>query len=166
MKPEKIYGGLISWFGGPRDLPDKHGKGGVQWDEDVALYGRLEAHNFPELFMPSSDAFAATPVDRREEGPIGLARRLIPEALYCAMRWDYSITSRAMLRSSLVECWPSAHPDRKIALRPVDWGPNDYTGRIIDVSFGAMQQMGITTNDLVECRLVPWVEFTAWSVDG
>jgi hypothetical protein len=152
MKPNELYEGLISWFGGWQDT-------GVGWTEGLALYEPKDIPDHPELFLKAEDVWSMTPVKLRgDQSTLGVARMLNPDALYCAMRWDYSVTSRAMLRSSLVECWPVTQPNRRIALRPVDWGPNEKTGRLIDVSFGALQAMGITTDDRVACRLVPWVE--------
>jgi hypothetical protein len=33
---------------------------------------------------------------------------------------------------------------------PADWGPNENTGRIADISPGLMDDLGITTDDEVE----------------
>ena len=43
-------------------------------------------------------------------------------------------------------------PDTGIALTafPADWGPNESTGRVADLSPGLMQDLGIGTDDVVD----------------
>lgn len=171
MKPGELYEGKISWFGGPLDLPllGRDGKwhGGVKWDEGLALFEPSQIAERPELFLTAQEAFDATPVDRRKDiAMLGLARRLNPKVMYCAMRWNYDITPKDILRQSLVECWPLTHPDRRIDLRPADAGPAQDTERLIDVSFGALQAMGVTTDDVVACRLIVPDDSRAWSISG
>lgn len=158
MKPGELCTGLVSWFGGPQDA-------GVSWTEGLALYEPEDVPEHPELFMSPEDVRDASPV--RLCGPLdalGLARRLRPEALYCACRWDYEITPRAMLRSSLVEVWPSGQELRRVTCIPVDWGPHERTGRIIDVSFGALQKMECATDDMVCVRLITPADRAVWDV--
>ena len=160
MKPGETYTGKASWFGGPQDR-------GVAWTEGLALFEEPDVAANQELFLGREDVFAVTPEkDRGRIETLGLARRLNPDALYCAMRWDYEITPRAMLRAALVECWPTVKSSWRTVLRPVDWGPNIRTGRLIDVSFGALQAMGIMTDDVVACRLVVPDDARAWSISG
>ena len=126
--------GKISWFGGPDDT-------GVAANENLALYWDVaQVQLMPELFLP-----------RQPGGTTGLARRLDPDALYCAMRWDYSEVSKDELRYSVVRVQKG-----KLVqfLRPVDYGPDTGTGRLIDVSPGAMVALLASTDDEVEVELI------------
>lgn len=38
-------------------------------------------------------------------------------------------------------------------MQPVDWGPNEKTGRVSDLSPGLMKALGITTDDVVTVRM-------------
>lgn len=62
---------------------------------------------------------------------------------YCAMRWDYSIFSQQLLTNSDIIV---KYNNKEIIVKPVDWGPSKRTGRIIDLSPGAMQELGIATD--------------------
>lgn len=134
--------GKMSTFGGPKDK-------GVSPTEGLALFepedlGKPVAEG---LFLPE-----------QPPGTGGLARRLNPEAFYLAMRWDYQATSRTLLRGSCVEL--KAH-GKTILARPVDWGPHADTGRVADLSPGAAAALGLSTDDAVECVLIPGGATTA-----
>lgn len=137
---EKIVG-KCSWFGGPKDS-------GVKHDENLALI-----HSVDE--MPG--VFLSEPPDLLETDPgypgkaLGLARRLDPRKLWCAMRFDYKLTPKSILRTSLVQI---KFGSRIVMAACVDWGPNINTGRVIDVSPGAMNALKCTTDDEVECMLI------------
>ena len=79
----------------------------------------------------------------------GLVRRLDPDVFYIACRFDYKKTPRNTLlnKQALVRA-----PDTGIELMayPADWGPNERTGRIADLSPGLMEALGIDTDDVVE----------------
>lgn len=81
----------------------------------------------------------------------GLARQLNPDALYCAMRWDYKITSRESLRGGYVMVFSGDGPG--LFVKPVDWGPNVRTGRIIDLSPKSMAILNVKTDDEVTASL-------------
>lgn len=117
--------GPCSWFGGPDDI-------GVAPDEGLALYEVPE----PPLFL-----FAQPPETS------GLARRLNPDAMYIACRWDYDRTPKEFLTKNVVSV--RAENGAQIFAYPVDWGPDEATGRIADVSPGLMRALGITTGDIV-----------------
>lgn len=126
--------GKISSFGGPADT-------GVTPDEGTALYWTDSQISWaPELFLEQQPA-----------GTTGLARRLNPQALYCAMRWNYDEVPKHVLRRSVVKVTSEVNT---LFLRPVDWGPNESTGRVIDVSPGALQRLGVETNDEVVAELL------------
>jgi rare lipoprotein A (peptidoglycan hydrolase) len=62
-----------------------------------------------------------------------------------AMRWNYSPNGRTW--------WASAHlvvmnptTGVSVVVRPVDWGPNTSTGRIIDLSPQALADLGVDTD--------------------
>jgi N-acetylmuramoyl-L-alanine amidase len=120
--------GKVSWFGGPNDE-------GVAPDEGLAfIYG---VEDRPELFLEHQPA-----------GTTGLARRLNPEQLYIACRWNYDETPKTMLREMRVMVWAPL-TGREFAAIPADWGPNEETGRVADLSPGLMEALGIQTDDEV-----------------
>jgi N-acetylmuramoyl-L-alanine amidase len=128
--------GKCSHFGGPNDE-------GVSPSEGLAfIYDVMEA---PHLFLPYQPADTT-----------GLARRLNPYIHYVACRWDYSKTPKEMLRDgvALVRV-----PNTDLALTAfcADWGPNDATGRVADLSPGLLADLGLTTDDEVEV-IFPWKE--------
>lgn len=121
--------GKVSWFGGPEDM-------GVAPDEGLAFY--YDVSDAPQLFL-----------DQQPAGTTGLARRLDPETFYIATRWDYDIYPKSML------------PDMKVVVRnvvtgkavlatPADWGPNENTGRVADISPAVMEALALSTDDEVE----------------
>ncbi len=136
MKHQFTMTGTCSTFGGPHDT-------GVSLREGLALYEYKDAINSPltHLFIQ--------PLDPKW----GLARQLNPWALYCAMRWNYSIISRDVLRRAEVRV--KALSDAMVVCRAVDWGPNANTGRIIDLSPGAAKDLGVSTDDVVTVEL--WI---------
>lgn len=125
--------GTCSLFGGPNDT-------GVRMSEGLALveWDDIPTAEWAPLFL---------------RGKLGLARSLNPDALYCAMRWDYTMTSRKTLRTrTLVHVRHNG--GSPVILRPVDWGPNIRTGRLIDMSPGAAFALGVKTDDLVSVTVV------------
>ena len=110
---------------------------GVSRSEGLALYDASDVKTHSYLFMPV-----------QPPGTTGVARRLNPNAFYCAMRWDYHKTSIQYLRSIKVTV-TNPKTMKSIEVDPVDWGPNKNTGRIIDLSPGAVQALGIDTDDVV-----------------
>jgi lysozyme len=129
--------GRVSWFGGPYDE-------GVSPDEGLAFI--FEVEQKPYVFLPEQ------PPDTS-----GLARRLNPQTFYIACRWDYSKTSKELLRSNR-KAMVYAPRTGEIALAtPADWGPHEDTGRIADISSGLMDALGIQTDDVVEVYY-PWTD--------
>ena len=119
----ELVSGTVSHFGGPRDT-------GVSATETGAITGEvLRALNAP------LDPDAAT-----------LAAR--PEAYYfVAMRFDYTNVGRDFWRAArLLVVAPAT--GRAVVVRPVDWGPNTRTGRIIDLSPQAVKDLGVDTDDV------------------
>jgi N-acetylmuramoyl-L-alanine amidase len=127
--PDNVLIGAVSWFGGPND-------DGVAEDEGLAFIYEIEEK--PELFLPF-----------QPEGTTGLARRLNPHIHYLAMRWNYEVTSREMLKQEVALV---KNPRTGVALTafPADWGPDEATGRIADLSLGLMTDLGIETDEEVE----------------
>ena len=85
-------------------------------------------------------------------GSSGLARRLNPLVHYLAMRWDYSKTPKADLLNRRLTI--KAVKITGITIKdciPADWGPNEATGRIADLSEGLLRDLGIETDD--ECEI-------------
>ena len=139
--------GKCSDFGGPFDK-------GVGPGEGLALVNEsdLRTSFWRELFLPV-----------QPQGTTGLARRLNPFALYCACRWkDFGIT-REQARNGLIKVTTLA--GKSVIVRPVDFGPGDGTvvdgqqtqdtGRIIDLSTGALLILCAHTDNIVT---VEWLE--------
>ena len=124
--------GKASYFGGPND-------DGVSRTEGLAFITSIE--QAPHLFLPYQPA-----------GTTGLARRLNPCVHYVACRWDYSRTPKPMLlkRVAVVRALGTG-----IALKafPADWGPNESTERVADLSPCLMDDLGISTDDEVEVTI-------------
>ena len=91
----------------------------------------------------------------------GPARNLDTENdYYCAMRWHNRTTERYgdkgkpghqhWWREQKIKVTNPATGNSTI-VRPVDWGPNETTGRVIDLSHRAMEEIGATTD-------VTWVK--------
>ena len=121
--------GKASCFGGPDDM-------GVSPSEGLAFIQDLM--QAPHLFLPY-----------QPDDTTGLARRLNPHVHYIACRWDYDVTPRPML---LEEVALVRAPKTGVELTafPGDWGPNEKTGRVADLSPGLMADLGIETDDEVE----------------
>jgi hypothetical protein len=124
--------GKASYFGGPEDE-------GVSPNEGLAFYTTVSQK--PELFL------ALQP-----QGTTGLARRLNPYVHYVACRWDYSVTDKSMLLYEVATV-KATKTGRSFKAFPADWGPNENTGRIADLSPGLMDDLGIKTDDEVEVTL-------------
>jgi hypothetical protein len=123
------YTGRCSSFGGPFDK-------GVAPNEGLALYEHSDVPHNPSLFLSEQ------PV-----GTSGVARRLNPEAYYCAMRWNYHLTPVKYLKDIKVKVTNSKGVS--VFVNPVDWGPNIDTHRIVDLSPGVLKALDLTTNDNV-----------------
>jgi len=122
--------GRCSYFGGPDDP-------GVSSSEGLAfIYNYSEA---PHLFLPS-----------QPPGTTGLARRLNAEhVFYVACRWDYDVTSKAMLANPSVLALVRGN-GREFYAWPADWGPHEDTGRVADLSPALMDALELNTDDDVE----------------
>lgn len=121
--------GKVSWFGGPEDM-------GVSPSEGLAFI--YEVDDAPHLFLPYQPT-----------NTTGLARRLDPKQYYIACRWDYSVTPKPSLLEHLALV-RSPKTGLEFLAYPADWGPNENTGRVADISPGLMEALGITTDDEVE----------------
>ena len=140
------FTGKCSWFGGSKDS-------GVGPQEGLALVQETDLHNpwFARNFVETT-LFNAH---------MGLARRLDPDAFYCAMRWDQVLDLDAEAANELAR-WSMVRVsfgEKHVWVQPVDYGPgdgsvidgivSDNTGRIIDLSPGALAAIGATTDDTV-----------------
>jgi len=122
--------GSCSSFGGPDDT-------GVSPSEGLAFISSVDQNQF--LFLPTQPA-----------GTTGLARRLNPYVHYVACRWDYDKTSKEMLRSGKMAKVTAVKTGVELLAFPADWGPNENTGRVADLSPGLLTDLGIGTDDEVE----------------
>jgi hypothetical protein len=113
--------GRVSWFGGPRDT-------GVTSTETGAITGEhLRSLNDP--VDPSASTLSSRPADY----------------YYVAMRWAYAPNGTRWWRDArLVIVNPAS--GRAVVVRPVDWGPNTSTRRILDLSPQALTDLGLSTD--------------------
>jgi len=127
--------GKMSTFGGPED-------GGMDPIEGLAIFEtpeEAEKHGAADFFMPASEA-----------GVEGLGRRLRVEKLYVACRWNYHETSRHFLQDAVAHVSANG---RTVLMRPMDWGPNENTGRVADLSPAGAEALGLSTNDICEVTI-------------
>jgi N-acetylmuramoyl-L-alanine amidase len=125
--PLLTLNGKASWFGGPNDT-------GVSSSEGLAFIYKVE--DASQLFLPYQPS-----------GTTGLARRLNPSVMYFAARFDYSVTPKEML---LVNRGLVRANGIELEAYPADWGPNENTGRVVDLSPYLMDSLKIKTDDVVE----------------
>jgi len=126
--------GKMSYFGGPDDT-------GVSASEGLAFHYSITAKN-QQLFLPNQPG-----------GTSGLARRLNPFVNYVACRWDYNVTPKTVLAESGQRALVRALGSGLEALAfPADWGPNENTGRVADLSPGLCEVLGLETDD--ECEVI------------
>jgi hypothetical protein len=123
--------GKASTFGGPDDT-------GVSPSEGLAIVNPNEMSSVADYFLPE-----------QPPGTTGLARRLNPDKPYVACRWDYKQTPRDTLRASMVKV-TNVKTGKSVYAKPMDWGPNEKTGRTADLSPGLARQLGVQTDDEVE----------------
>jgi N-acetylmuramoyl-L-alanine amidase len=121
--------GKASYFGGPND-------DGVSPNEGLAFFNVVSQK--PELFLSV-----------QPRGTVGLARRLNPYVHYVACRWDYSKTPKTMLAEGVATV-RAIKTGLTFKAFPADWGPNESTGRVADLSPSLMSNLGIETDDQVE----------------
>jgi N-acetylmuramoyl-L-alanine amidase len=121
--------GRCSWFGGPNDM-------GVAPDEGLAFI--FDVSDAPDLFLPT-----------QPPGTTGLARRLDPAEYYVACRWDYDQYPKPSLLEHLARV-TAKKTGMSLLAAPADWGPNENTGRVADLSPGLMEALGITTDDEID----------------
>lgn len=120
--------GRVSWFGGPNDE-------GVAPDEGLAFISDID--DAPHLFLAYQPS-----------GTTGLARRLDPDKNYIACRWAYDLYPKPSLLEN-VALVKAPKTGRVLFAYPADWGPNENTGRVADISPGLMSALGISTDDEV-----------------
>jgi N-acetylmuramoyl-L-alanine amidase len=118
--------GKASTFGGPLDQ-------GMSRTEGLAFITSI--NQAPHLFLPYQPA-----------GTTGLARRLNPCTHYVACRWDYTKTPKPVLLDK-VAVVRALKTGISLKAFPADWGPNESTGRVADLSPTLMDDLGIKTDD-------------------
>lgn len=138
--------GRCSDFGGPGDM-------GVDLMEGLALVSisDLVENWYGRNFYPPRPH-------------VGLARTLNPKALYCAMQFAYGDgdgfgqpgpilpgVTKSVIRRSIIAVSANG---RTVFVQPLDWGPNRRTGRLIDLSPGAMEALDVKTDDIVSVEAI------------
>lgn len=123
-----VKGGFKT-FGGPEQKAG--GDLALVAPEDVA------SATFASLFLP---------------GGASLLQRLNPETAYLAVRWDYTVTPKAYLQDIHVRVRNLKTGESELA-RPVDWGPNEKSGKAADLSPGLAKRLGLGADDEVEIEI-------------
>lgn len=128
--------GKCSHFGGPDDIT------GVSENEGLAFHYEITESN-QHLFLPIDVG-------------TGLARRLNGKGVhYIACRWNYDVTPKEVLAGDDVALVTNAETGMSQTAWPADWGPNEKTGRVADLSPALMRDLGLETDDTVEV-VYPW----------
>ncbi len=131
--PAFVVSGKVSHFGGPDDT-------GVSPSEGLAFI--YSTSDQPDLFL-----------SYQPENTSGLARRLNPEIPYVAVRWPYTSSNKSQWREVLLKemaLIEAPSTGKFLKAYPADWGPHEDTGRVADISPGAMEHLGLTTDDSVK----------------
>ena len=66
--------------------------------------------------------------------------------------WDYHLQPKSFLRTAALEV-TNPKTGKSVQARAVDWGPNENTGRIADLSPGLAKELGLETDDVVRVRI-------------
>lgn len=89
-----------------------------------------------------------TGVTSTETGAITGERLRSLRGYFAAMRFDYSQNGRTWWGDQRLLIL-NPNTGEAIVVRPVDWGPNTRTGRLIDLSQESLRALGVTTDDEV-----------------
>jgi len=71
---------------------------------------------------------------------------------YAAMRWQ--TRNYSQLRNNRLKAF-LPRTNRAVAMYPGDWGPAQWTGRVLDISPAAMAALGGRTDDVVQISVLP-----------
>ena len=93
-------------------------------------------HLLVKLNKPRSCFFHISPLAQ-----LGWPGGLIQDQHYFACRWNYKDTPREMLLEE-VALVKAIKTGIELPAFPADWGPNEKTGRIADISPGLMEALG------------------------
>ena len=146
--------GKMSTFGGPDDAGDRiYGQALVAANNAAELYDRHPALVEMGVFTEGhSDPLPMTTDWKGRVRRAGISYMLNPESFYVAMRWrkprPSALTSRVVVLTD---------EGKAVCCTATDWGPAQSTGRVIDISPGAEEALGITTDSMVRI---------AWGIDG
>jgi hypothetical protein len=121
--------GKISTFGGPNDT-------GMRPGEGLAI---VESDNFDQYVAKFPNLFLD-----RNKGPLG--RNLNPKEPYLAARWDYHLTPRKSLINLPITVTNPLTGKSAQAIA-VDFGPNNKTHRVADLSPGLADHLGLQTDE-------------------
>lgn len=125
--------GRISFFGGKDS--------GMTHEENLSLYWEhYQCDKRPSLFHPRSS-------DLTE----GTSHRLRENAYYIAVRFD--VKNKEELRNSQ---WMLTNPvnEKECICSLVDWGPAEWTQRVVDVSPEVGRVLELETDDEVVVELI------------
>jgi hypothetical protein len=74
------------------------------------------------------------------------------DSFYCAMRWNYSIYPREILKRSIIVA--VSEKGTFCILKPMDWGPHPRTKRLVDLSPGAINHLQIKTDESIYVYII------------
>jgi hypothetical protein len=128
------FSGKISTFGGSSDLFMKPTEG-------LALFEHHEADKRPDLFCEAEFD--------RSDFPVW--KRLRETSMYCAFRYNQSIPRRVLQETPVKIINPKN--SKFVMASIVDWGPNEDTHRMIDVSEGVANALDLETDDIANVEI-------------
>lgn len=132
--------GRVSTFGGPGDGREAGNPYSRLSQEGLALWPRASRDWLYRRGLILDGA------DER----LGLARQLDPRAHYVAARWPgWGTRKTQQVRASLQASQATVTTRDGVSLKvwPVDYGPAEWTGKVIDLSPGAASALGLHTGD-------------------
>lgn len=153
-------GGKVSSFGGPDDSGDRiYGQAYIPGAASPAAlakkYPTLMAMGVLRPEIAQIEEYSMTTDWKGREKRADTSWCLNPESYYCAMRWLKSGGSAwSGSDNPRLLVWNERTEKAVVVLR-TDWGPHIRTGRVIDLSPGAMGALDLRTDDRVR---LTWAE--------
>lgn len=127
-----IHKGKISTFGGPSDS-------GMTMTEGLSIYEHAEADQRLDLFFPRSSNLS-----------VGTSKRLNPKAYFFAYRFPLDPRPDRKTLQNTQFLFRNPVNGRMVVAWLVDYGPAEWTKRVLDISEGAAVALGIQTDQEIE----------------
>jgi len=122
--------------------------------EEIEPYGEIIQYK-DKAFVQGKVSWFGGPKDRSMAGDetvaltLELARNLSEDDYYAAMRWDYRGRKAFWVNRHLLVINPAN--DRAVIVRAIDWGPNTFTKRILDLSPKTLKYLKAKTDGQLIC---------------